>query len=110
MVTKGLMVTLEARAGKEAELASFLADALPLVEGEPQTIAWLAVRAGESSFAIVDVFPDETGRRAHLDGPVAAALTARASDLLADAPRIEHVDVVATKLPRGVPTTAPEQS
>lgn len=99
MVTTGLMVRLEAKPGKEAELASFLVDALPLVEDEPQTVAWLAVRAGESSFAIVDVFADETGRRAHLDGPVAAALGERASELLAEAPSLDHVDVVAAKLP-----------
>ena len=99
MVTKGLMVRLEARAGKEEELASFLADAVPLVEDEPETVAWLAIRAGTSSFAIVDVFPDEAGRRAHLDGPVAAALIERAGELLADPPHIEQVDVVAAKLP-----------
>ena len=61
MVTTGLMVRLEARAGKEADLASFLVNALPLVEAEPETIAWLAIRAGATSFAIVDVFPDDAG-------------------------------------------------
>ena len=99
MVTKGLIVRLEAKAGKEEELASFLADALPLVQGEPQTVAWLALRAGATSFAIVDVFPDEGGRRSHLDGAVAAALIGRAGELLVEPPRIEHVDVLAAKLP-----------
>lgn len=99
MVTKGLMVRLEAKAGKEEELASFLLDAVPLVEDEPETVAWFAIRAGTSSFAIVDVFPDDAGRRAHLDGPVAAALIERAGELLADPPHIEQVDVLAAKLP-----------
>lgn len=99
MVTTGLMVSLEAKAGKEEELAAFLLDALPLVEDEPQTLAWFAVRAGATSFAIVDVFPDEAGRRAHLEGPVAAALSERASELLAEPPSLEHVDVLAAKLP-----------
>ena len=99
MVTKGLVVRLEAKAGKEEELASFLADALPLVQGEPDTVAWLAVRAGTRSFAIVDAFPDEAGRQAHLDGAVATALIGRAEELLAEPPRIEHVDVLAAKLP-----------
>jgi quinol monooxygenase YgiN len=99
MVTTGLIVRLEARAGKEEELAAFLLDAVQLVEDEPETIAWFAVRAGTSAFAIVDVFPDETGRRTHLDGPVAAALLERAGELLADAPQIEPVDVLAAKLP-----------
>lgn len=98
MVTTGLIVRLDARPGKEEDLATFLTDALPLVEDEPETVAWLAVRISASSFAIVDVFPDESGRRAHLDGPVAAALTERATELLAEAPEIERVDVLAAKL------------
>ena len=99
MVTTGLIVRLEAKAGKEDELVSFLQGALPLVEDEPDTVAWFAVRAGVSEYAIVDVFPDETGRRAHLDGPVAAALMERASDLLSKPPEIERLDVLAAKLP-----------
>ena len=104
MVTTGLMVTLQAKAGKERELTSFLLDALPLVETEPDTVAWLALRLGSSSFAIVDVFPDQAGRQAHLDGPVAAALIERADELLAVSPEIQQVDVLASKLPR--PTSA----
>ena len=99
MVTTGLMVRLEAKADKEEELASFLVDALPLVEDEPETIAWLAIRADASSFAIVDAFPDEAGRRAHLAGAVAAALNERAGELLAKPPRLEQVEVLAAKLP-----------
>lgn len=98
MVTTGLIVRLEAKPGKEQELAAFMTSALPLVESEPQTIAWVAVRTSASSFAIVDVFPDEAGRQAHLDGPVAAALSERGDELLATAPAIERVDVLAAKL------------
>jgi quinol monooxygenase YgiN len=99
MVTTGLIVRLESRAGREEDVARFLADALPLVQAEPRTVAWLAVRIGPTSFAIVDVFPDDEGRRAHLAGPVAAALLGRAEELLAEPPAIEEVDVVAAKLP-----------
>ena len=99
MVSKSLIVRLEAAAGKEEELASFLVEALPLVDGEPRTVAWFALRTGASSFAIVDAFPDEAGRQAHLDGAVAAALTEKANELLAEPPRIESVDVLAAKLP-----------
>jgi quinol monooxygenase YgiN len=99
MVTTGLMVTLEAKAGKEEELASFLEDALPLVQEEPATIAWFAFRADASSFAIVDVFPDEAGRQAHLEGAVAKALSERASELLAEPPRLGQVEVLAAKVP-----------
>jgi quinol monooxygenase YgiN len=99
MVTTGLIVRLEARAGKEDDLAAFLAGALPLVEEEPETVAWLAVRSDLSSFAIVDAFPGEPGRQAHLAGAVAAALAERAGELLAAPPEIERVDVLAAKLP-----------
>jgi len=99
MVTKGLIVRLEAKPGKEDEVATFLEGALPLVQAEPQTIAWFAVRLGPAWFAIVDVFPDDAGRQAHLAGAVAAALTERAGDLLAEAPAIEQADVLAAKLP-----------
>ena len=43
MVTTGLMVKLEAKAGREDDLASFLVDALPLVQEEPETVAWLVL-------------------------------------------------------------------
>ncbi len=99
MVTTGLIVRLEAKAGKENEVAAFLRDALPLVQDEPQTVAWFAVKVGASSFAIVDVFPDNDGRQAHLDGAVAAALLEKATELLAEPPQTERADVLAAKLP-----------
>ena len=98
MVTTGLIVRLDAQPGKEEELATFLVDALPLVESEPQTVAWFALKTSDSSFAIVDVFPDQAGRQAHLDGPVAAGLIEKATELLVTAPEIERVDVLAAKL------------
>ena len=101
MVTTGLIVRLEAEAGKEETLAEFLEAAVPLVEDEPETAAWLALRSDVASFAIVDVFPDEAGRQAHLAGAVAAALAERAGELLAAPPSIHHVDVIAAKLPEG---------
>jgi len=57
------------------------------------------LRLGPSTFGILDVFPDESGRQAHLAGPIAAALMAQAADLLAEPPAIECVDVIAAKLP-----------
>lgn len=99
MVTTGLMVRLEAKVGQEEEVAAFLEGALPLVRAEPETVAWFAIRSGATSFAIVDFFPDEAGRQAHLAGAVAVALGERAGDLLAEPPTIELVDVVAAKLP-----------
>jgi quinol monooxygenase YgiN len=100
MVTVGLLVRLEAKPGREDEVASFLEGALPLVDQEPATIAWFALRLGPSTFGIFDVFPDDAGRKAHLSGAVAAALIERAPDLFAETPAIDEVDVLAAKLPQ----------
>jgi quinol monooxygenase YgiN len=99
MVTVGLLVRLEVKPGKESEVESFLKSGLALVQEEPETTVWFAIRMGQSTFGIFDAFPDESGRKAHLTGKVAAALMAKASDLLTQPPVIERVDVLATKLP-----------
>jgi len=99
MVKVALAVRLEAKSGKEEEVARFLQGALPIVEGEPGTVTWFALRFGPTSFGIFDAFFDESGRQAHLAGQVAAALMVKAPELLAEPPRIERVDVLAGKLP-----------
>jgi quinol monooxygenase YgiN len=99
MVTVGVLVRLAAKPGKEPELEQFLRSALPLVEDEPGTTAWFALKFGPFSFGIFDAFPHDTARQAHLAGRVAAALMARAGDLLAAPPDIEQVDTIASKLP-----------
>jgi quinol monooxygenase YgiN len=97
MVTVGLWVRLEARPGKQDEVAEFLRGGLALVQDEPATPVWFAVRLGPTSFGIFDAFRDDAGRRAHLAGRVAAVLMARAADLLSAPPTIENVDVLAAK-------------
>ena len=99
MVKFALLVTLEAKAGQEAEVEAFLKSGLPLVQNEPGTIAWFGVRMGPSTFGIFDAFPDEAGRDAPLSGQVAAALMQRAPELFASPPRIDKLDVIAAKLP-----------
>src|SRR5690242_20112857 len=99
MVKVALWVRLEAKPGKEAEVEQFLNSGLALVEDEPDTTVWFAIRMGPSTFGIFDAFADESGRDAHLNGRVAAALMAKASDLLAQPPTIAKVDVLAAKLP-----------
>lgn len=94
-----LLAHLEARPGKEDEVEQFLRSALPLAESEPGTRTWFALRFGPTSFGIYDTFDSEAGRQAHLDGPIAAALLARADELLAQPPRIDRVDLLASKLP-----------
>jgi quinol monooxygenase YgiN len=100
VVTVALLVRLEAKRGKEAEVESFLRSGLAIVQEEPATTAWFAIRLGPSTFGIFDAFPNEAGRQAHLSGRVAAALMAKASDLLSKPPVIEKVDVLAAKLPQ----------
>ena len=99
MLSVGLFVRLEAKSGKEADLAAFLKQGLELANQETTTPLWFAVKLGPSTFAIFDAFSDESGRQAHLTGPIAAALMAQAPHLLAAAPVIERFDVVGVKLP-----------
>lgn len=98
MVTVALFVRLEAKPGKEAEVERFLQSALPIVQEEPATTAWFAIRMSATMFGIFDAFPDEAGRQAHLAGRVAAALMANAAELFAQPPIIEQLDVLAVKL------------
>jgi quinol monooxygenase YgiN len=100
MVKTALYVRLEAKPGKENEVAEFLKGGLALVNNEPATTAWFGIQMGPSTFGIFDAFPDEAGRNAHLNGQVAAALMAKAADLFSKPPSIEKVDVLAAKLPK----------
>ncbi|MGA9185472.1 MAG: hypothetical protein WBZ32_09260, partial [Candidatus Acidiferrales bacterium] len=99
-VKVGLFVRLEAKPGKESEVESFLKSGLALAQQEPATTTWYAIRFDSSTFGIFDTFPDQAGREAHLSGQIAAALMAKAPDLLSKPPSIEKVDVLAAKLSR----------
>lgn len=101
MITRGLLVRLQAKPGKDSEVEDFLRSALPLVQGEPGTAAWFAVRFGRGEYGIFDVFPDDVGRDAHLAGPVARALRERGGQLFAEPPSIRKLAVLASKLPAG---------
>ncbi len=98
-VQVGLLATLSAKPGKESELAQFLTGALPLAQDEPDTIAWFAIKIDDATYGIVDFFPTDDGRQAHLNGPIAAALMDQADDLLASPPDIRPIDALASKLP-----------
>jgi quinol monooxygenase YgiN len=98
MITVGLLVHLEAKPGKEEELAAFLMQGLELANRETTTPVWFALRLGGGSFAIFDAFADETGRQAHLSGPIAKALMERAPDLLAEPPAIQQLAIMGAKL------------
>jgi quinol monooxygenase YgiN len=98
MVKTALLVRLKAKPGKESQLETFLRSALPLAQAEPATTVWFALKFGPDSFGIYDAFPDEAGRQAHLTGAIAKALFAKAEELLAEAPVVEQIDVLAAKL------------
>jgi len=96
--TVGLLLTVDAKPGKEEEVAKLFAGALAIVLDESATVAWFAIRLGPSTFGVFDAFPDHDGRQAHLNGQVPKALSENA-DLFASAPEIRQVDVLADKLP-----------
>ncbi|MFO6453866.1 MULTISPECIES: putative quinol monooxygenase [unclassified Aeromicrobium] len=98
MLTKALLVRLEALPGKEEELADFLTQARSIVMEEPGTIAWFAIRFGPSTFGVYDVFPDDEARDAHLAGGVGQALGPN-TGVLFSKPRIEKIDILADKVP-----------
>ncbi len=97
MAKLALLAWLEARPGKEEEVAEFLKSALPLAQEETGTVKWYAWRTGETVFGIYDTFETEEARDAHLNGPIAAALMANADRLLAKPPLIEKLDILAEK-------------
>lgn len=99
MIRVGLLVRLQAKSGKETEVARFLESGLALANQEAATPIWFALRLGSATFGIFDAFADDAGRKAHLGGQIAAALMAKAPELLAEPPQIEHVDVLAAKIP-----------
>jgi quinol monooxygenase YgiN len=95
-----LFVRLEAKAGKENDVVKFLETGLQLANQEATTPVWFALRLGPSTFGIFDAFADESGRQAHLNGPIAQALMAKAPELFAKPPAIERIDVLGSKLPQ----------
>ena len=91
----GLLVTLEARSGKEADAEAFLKSAQPLALNEKATLKWYAIKIGPGKSGIFDTFANEAGRNAHLTGEIAKALTARANELFATPPQVEKVEILA---------------
>jgi quinol monooxygenase YgiN len=97
MDTRAILALLEAKPGKEKELAAFLKSAQPLAVAEPATTTWYAVKLGPATFGIFDTFPDDAGRQAHLSGAIAKALFAKADELLAKPPQVEMLEILASK-------------
>jgi quinol monooxygenase YgiN len=102
MLSLGLFVRIEAKPGKEKDVAAFLKQGLDLANQETTTPLWFAIRLGPSTFGVFDAFHDESGRQAHLNGPIAKALLANAQNLLAVSPSIEKVEVLGAKIQQEV--------
>ena len=106
MISLGLFVRLEAKPGKEQEVAAFLGQALQMANQEATTRLWFSLRLGPSTFGVFDAFGDEAGRQTHLNGPIAKALMANAPNLLAVPPSIEKTEILGAKLPQGARNAA----
>ena len=102
MLSLSLFVRLEAKPGKEEEVAAFLMQGLQIANQETTTPVWFALRLGPSTFAVFDSFLDEAGREAHLNGAIAKALFANAPNLLSAPPSIEKAEVLGAKISRKV--------
>jgi quinol monooxygenase YgiN len=92
-----LFAMLEAKAGKEQEVESFLKSAQPLAVKENGTTTWYALKLGPAKFGIFDTFQNEQGRDAHLTGEIAKALFAKAEELFAKPPQVEKLEILASK-------------
>jgi quinol monooxygenase YgiN len=96
-VSVGLLALLEAKPGKGDELAAFLKAGRELALAEEGTVTWYAFKLADTTYGIFDTFETQAGREAHLGGAIPAALAQVADDLLANAPDIRTVDVIAVK-------------
>ncbi|RZU43217.1 putative quinol monooxygenase [Edaphobacter modestus] len=97
MPTLALYVPLKPKPGKEAELKEFLKQGAQMAAQEPGTVTWYAIDEGEGRCAIFDTFNDEAGRDAHLNGPIAKALMAKADELLDGPVQIHKLGIFAVK-------------
>ena len=94
---KSILLRLHAKPGREADVAQFLKDALPLAQDEPGTVRWYALQIDDTTFGVFDTFADDDGRQAHIDGLIADALKEKWEDLLSRPPEVNMVDLIAVK-------------
>ncbi|WP_413460597.1 putative quinol monooxygenase [Herbaspirillum huttiense] len=97
MIKLALFARLEAKPGKEKDVAEFLEAGLAMANREATTQLWFALKFSESTFGIFDAFADEAAVQTHLTGPIAEALMAKADELFVKSPNIERIDVIGLK-------------
>jgi quinol monooxygenase YgiN len=96
-VTLGILALLEAKPGKGDELAAFLKSGRDLAVAEEGTVTWYAFKISDTSYGIFDTFATDDARTAHINGQIPAALAEVSADLLARAPDIQPVNLLAVK-------------
>jgi hypothetical protein len=94
MTGEGLLFRVEAKPGREDDVARFLSEELPLVFDDLPTTDWAAVRFGMSHFGVYDTFDVADGQRAHVGDRIAATLREHEA-LFEGTPRVEGFDVLA---------------
>ena len=97
MIKFALFARLEAKPGKEQAVADFLAAGLDMANQETTTPIWFALRLSPHTFGIFDAFETDANRQAHLSGPIAQALMAKADELFSEPPAIETIEVLGLK-------------
>src|ERR1700738_2978407 len=97
MAKYAVYVTLKANAGKEKDVEAFLKQGAEMAKREAGTVSWFGLHEDEGLYSVFDTFNDEAGRGAHLNGEIAKALMAKASELFADPPKIHKINIVADK-------------
>lgn len=97
MARYALYVPLKAKPGKETEVEAFLRQGATMAKAEQGTLAWFGLKESAGSYAVFDTFDDEAGRDAHLNGDIAKALMAKASELFAEPVQIHRIEILANK-------------
>jgi quinol monooxygenase YgiN len=97
MIKHALFARLEAKPGKEDDVAAFLQTGLQLAQEETATPIWFALRLSPSTFGVFDAFENQQGVDAHMNGQIAQALMARSDELFSRPPTIERIDVLGLK-------------
>ena len=93
----GLLVLLEAKPDKGADLATFVVAGRELALQEEGTVTWYAFKVSDTTYGIFDTFETVEARQAHIDGEIPKALAAVGADLLASDPDIRPIDILAVK-------------
>ncbi len=97
MAKYALYVSLKAKPGKEAEVEAFLKQGAEMSRAEPGTVTWYGIKEDDGAYAVFDTFDDEAGRDAHLNGAIAKALMAKASELFSNSLQIHKIQIIANK-------------